>query len=561
MPFFNSATPFDADVEKVTNEMNTAEDWSLILDICEKVSRQPNGAKDCLKSIVKRLNHKVPFVSMQALTLLDACVNNCGRLFHLEICSRDFVSECRTLISQKAHPKVAQRLGLIIKQWAEMKEFKDDAALNLIPSFYDSLKKEGFDFVDSEVKPASSSSSSTQARKEEDDLAKAIALSLQDSESKTSSKSSSGGGGSSSLYPSYNTGMSSQASAKPMQKEIRKVRALYDFEAAEDNELTFKAGELICVLDDSDPNWWKGSNHRGEGLFPANFVTSDLSVDPEPEVKVEKKSVQFSEEVQVKTVTLPPGEEEIDESKIDEVLALIQNADPTGETQPDSQQMLVLEEQCKAMGPLIDAELEKVDRKHANLVELNKKVMEALQMYHSLMRETPAYGYPGLKTQQPSAAAIALGMYTPPVMPQGPPPGAAAANAAMGQPAQVYGGQPQYMVPGALGQPQPAMVGAMSAAPTQSYTQTQATPSSQQSFPPQPSAAPMSSYAAHGSIGQIPPPMQQQQPPVANGAPTLQAPPQIQQQQYSATVAPSFSQSPPTNMAMYHPPPPQQPLL
>lgn len=44
------------------------------------------------------------------------------------------------------------------------------------------------------------------------------------------------------------------------------------------------------------------------------------------------------------------------------------------------------------MGPLIDTELEKIDRKHMTIMELNQKLVDALQMYHGLMKMPPMTG-------------------------------------------------------------------------------------------------------------------------------------------------------------------------
>uniref|UniRef100_A0A8C6EUZ4 Signal transducing adaptor molecule n=1 Tax=Marmota marmota marmota TaxID=9994 RepID=A0A8C6EUZ4_MARMA len=348
--------PFLA-TKKATSEMNTAEDWGLILDICDKVGQSRTG-------VYGRLNGD--------LTYLGICIDmfRCG--FYLGIC---------------------EKLKALMVEWTD--EFKNDPQLSLISAMIKNLKEQGVTF------PAIGSQAAEQAKaspalvakdpgtaankKEEEDLAKAIELSLKEQRQQSTTLST--------LYPSTSNLLTNH------QHEGRKVRAIYDFEAAEDNELTFKAGEIITVLDDSDPNWWKGETHQGIGLFPSNFVTADLTAEPEM-IKTEKKTVQFSDDVQVETIEPEPEPAFIDEDKMDQLLQMLQSTDPS-DNQPDLPELLHLEAMCHQMGPLIDEKLEDIDRKHSELSELNVKVMEALSLYTKLMNEDPMYSmYAKLQNQQ-----------------------------------------------------------------------------------------------------------------------------------------------------------------
>lgn len=424
-----SPSTLAADIDKATSENNTTDKWGLIMDVCDKVTNGAVNAKECLKVIVKRLNHTDPHVVMQAITLLDACVSNCGKQFHLEVASREFETEFKKLLL-KSQPKVNTRLKLCLKKWAEA-EFKADPQLNLIPSLYQKLRSEGHEFNDPAVTPKrevplSKDPNVVSSQQEEEDIAKAIELSLKENKSGASSsqspKMASGGSApaASSLYPT------ALLATVPV-TEPRKVRALYDFEAAEDNELTFQAGEIIMVLDDSDPNWWKGKNQRGEGLFPSNFVTTDMDAEPEgaaSAVGKSKKNVQFSDE-QKKEDEKDAGNEQvvdINEEKIDRLLHLLHEADPE-DPSTDSEEMLQLEQMVNQMGPLIDTELERVDRKHAQLTQLSSDLVEAINLYHTLMREPDrsmmmgvgpsGYGMPGFPAQAPMPGMYNLpGLYT-----------------------------------------------------------------------------------------------------------------------------------------------------
>ena len=92
--FGETSSPYDVDIEKVTAETQTSENWALMMDICDRVSSDgQKGAKNALLSVKRRLNHRDPHVVLFALSMLDCLWNNCGATFRREVSSKDFVSE------------------------------------------------------------------------------------------------------------------------------------------------------------------------------------------------------------------------------------------------------------------------------------------------------------------------------------------------------------------------------------------------------------------------------------------------------------------------------------
>ncbi|KAI9884479.1 MAG: protein phosphatase 2A regulatory subunit cdc55 [Watsoniomyces obsoletus] len=66
-----------------------------------------------------------------------------------------------------------------------------------------------------------------------------------------------------------------QEADQGQEHEGASATALYDYEAAEPNELSFNEGAKITGIEFPDEDWWFGHHGGHEGLFPANYVQLD----------------------------------------------------------------------------------------------------------------------------------------------------------------------------------------------------------------------------------------------------------------------------------------------
>ncbi|XP_067318620.1 GRB2-related adapter protein-like [Anolis sagrei] len=55
-------------------------------------------------------------------------------------------------------------------------------------------------------------------------------------------------------------------------KKAKFVQAQFNFSAENPSQLSFRRGDVLEILDASDPNWWKGKIGVKTGLLPRNYV-------------------------------------------------------------------------------------------------------------------------------------------------------------------------------------------------------------------------------------------------------------------------------------------------
>ncbi|XP_055625025.1 target of Myb1 membrane trafficking protein isoform X2 [Toxorhynchites rutilus septentrionalis] len=143
------STPVGQRIEQATDASLASENWALNMEICDLINESSDGARDAMKAIRKRLVQnagKNYTVIMYTLTVLETCVKNCGKAFHVLVAHKEFIQELVKLIGPKNDPPpiVQEKVLSLIQVWADA--FRSQPDLNGVVLVYQELKNKGIEF-------------------------------------------------------------------------------------------------------------------------------------------------------------------------------------------------------------------------------------------------------------------------------------------------------------------------------------------------------------------------------------------------------------------------------
>lgn len=412
-------SPLDDVVTKATDENLTTENWQYILDVCDEVNADPeNGAKNVITSVTKRLNKKFANTQLYTLTLVISLSSNCGSKMRQAIASKAFVKTLMKLANDSAvHKSVKSKVLEVLEQLSG--EYASDPSLYVIEEAYKELSRKKPD-LKAPAKPEKHKITEQERQREEEELQMVLALSL--SETNTSGSFQQHHQPAQVQPPVNNSHFASepaqdtthraqtQAPADdpaPTVATVSRVKALYDLNATETGELSFRKGDIITVLESVFRDWWRGSLRGQVGIFPLNYVLP--IAEPTP-AEIEKEA---QEELSVFSQS----------RNIEKLLALLSSQDASRLNLAENDELQTLYHSTLAIRPKLVKLIDKYAQRKDDLVELNEKFVKARRVYDDLMEASvPQYG------SQQSAYQGAAGYPAPvsgpgtPGTPQGYPP-------------------------------------------------------------------------------------------------------------------------------------------
>ncbi|XP_062388074.1 target of Myb protein 1 isoform X2 [Sardina pilchardus] len=146
-------TPVGQRIEHATSAALPSEDWALNMEICDIVNETEEGPRDAVRAIKKRIVGNKNFKEVVlALTVLEACVKNCGHRFHILVSTREFIEGVlvRAILPRNNPPLVMQdRVLSLIQAWADA--FRSSPDLTGVVSVYEDLRRKGLEFPNSDL--------------------------------------------------------------------------------------------------------------------------------------------------------------------------------------------------------------------------------------------------------------------------------------------------------------------------------------------------------------------------------------------------------------------------
>lgn len=308
-------------IKKATDGKLTSDNWPLIMEVCDEVSASPErNTKVAIETTKTQLGCKDANVILRTLSLLVALAENCGSRMQQEIASTAFLQEylMKKLADKKLHKELKMRIADTIAQLNN--SFKSDPSLRPMADAYQQLKLRYGQYLKAlPDKPAKMELTSQDRKTQDLELERALKLSVQEYEREQSLRraylsekplplarkqvirpgSSQQSQGNLPLNSDSTTSISS----------VKKVRALYDLISYEPDELSFRKGDVITVIESVYRDWWRGSLANGKvGIFPLNYVTPVVAKTPR----------ELAQEKQVETNLI-----NIESRKVDKLLSLL----------------------------------------------------------------------------------------------------------------------------------------------------------------------------------------------------------------------------------------------